>query len=150
MARQNRAGEVIAQDDVLKGRTAMSIAVSVEGMRDIPEEEFRSDIETRLRQSGITILPPASPRTYPCLALDINVNGYSDIQGVYLIFGSIRLEYYQLFPAQLRGGKAGFIEARTWVDGTDFLMPGIRVLTIRGIADKITSQFCDGYTRANK
>jgi hypothetical protein len=65
--------QVRFQAGTLKGINEMSVSIHVEGIRDIPESTYRSDIERRLKAAGIKILPPTeNPRTYPCLVLGVD------------------------------------------------------------------------------
>jgi hypothetical protein len=50
--------QVRFQAGTLKGINEMSVSIHVEGIRDIPEATYRSDIERRLKAAGIKILPP--------------------------------------------------------------------------------------------
>jgi hypothetical protein len=66
-----------------------------------------------------------------------------------LIFGSLRLEYKQLFPVPNNTSKKEYVEAATWATGTNFLLPGIKALTIRGVADDLTAEFVKAYSQVN-
>lgn len=102
-------------EDTLKGITAMSVMVEVEGITDIPESTYIADIESRLKAVGITILPPtSSPRTYPCLVLF--VQGFFATTTGGGSVGSIvnhQLEFFQLIP-QRTGSQTVYIRGITY------------------------------------
>ena len=108
------------QAGTLKGINAMSVSIYVEGIRDIPESTYRSDIERRLKAAGIKVLPPTeNPRTYPCLSLDVDagfIRADSETVGERTL-GSIvswRLNFWQLIP-QNTGSQTVYIRGATWM-----------------------------------
>jgi hypothetical protein len=62
-----------AQDDALRGKTAMSVYVNIEGDKEISAAELRLSIEEQLHHIGITVLPHGDPPNYPVLLLTIDV-----------------------------------------------------------------------------
>jgi len=62
-----------AQDEALRGKTAMSVYVSVYGNSEMNGAELRLSLEQQLHDIGITVLPHGSPPNYPVLNLTIKV-----------------------------------------------------------------------------
>jgi hypothetical protein len=102
----------LAQDEALRGKTAMSVYVSIYGLNEIDPAEFRLSFEQQLHDMGITVLPHADPPNFPVLNLTINVSGgvvrttsiYSDgSTQTYdhpILAYSSRLELRQLAPGR--------------------------------------------------
>jgi hypothetical protein len=130
--------EVRFQATSLKGINEMSVSIHVEGIRDIPESTYRSDIERRLKAAGIKILPPTeNPRTYPCLNLSVDAGFIRAKDGSLL--GSVvtwGLNFMQLIPQKI-GSQTVHIRATTWTSsGWNW-----------GSSITIASVLRDGYTR---
>src|SRR3989442_15211102 len=64
---------VSAQDEALRGKTAMSVYVSVYGDNEIYSPGIRLALEQQLHDIGITVLPHGDPPNYPVLNLTIKV-----------------------------------------------------------------------------
>ena len=62
-----------AQDEALRGKTAMSVYVSVYGNSEMNGAELRLSLEQQLHDIGITVLPHGDPPNYPVLNLTIKV-----------------------------------------------------------------------------
>src|SRR5438874_11703079 len=62
-----------AENDLLRGLTAMSAYVSVYGTSEINAAEFRLSIEEQFRELGVSVLPHTAPPSYPVFNLKINV-----------------------------------------------------------------------------
>lgn len=101
-------------DEAIRGKTAMSVYVSVTGDSEIYAAGIRLSIEQQLHEIGITVLPHADPPNFPVLNLTIGVetqdaqvtelqNGspVKSYQQKYLRSGS-RLELRQLAAGQTR------------------------------------------------
>jgi hypothetical protein len=61
-----------AQNEALRGKTAMSVYVSVYGNSEVNGADLRS-LEQQLHDIGITVLPHGDPPNYPVLNLTIRV-----------------------------------------------------------------------------
>jgi hypothetical protein len=68
------AAPAVAQNEVLRGKMAMSVYVSIYGDNEINPAEFRLSLEQQLHDMGITVLPHADPPNFPVLNLTINVS----------------------------------------------------------------------------
>src|ERR1700687_5895799 len=62
-----------AKNEALRGKTAMSVYVSVHGDNEIYGAGMRLSIEQQLHDIGITALPHRDPPNYPVLNLKIEV-----------------------------------------------------------------------------
>jgi hypothetical protein len=60
-------------DEALRGKTAMSVYVSVYGNSEMNGAELRLSLEQQLHDIGITVLPHGDPPNYPVLNLTIKV-----------------------------------------------------------------------------
>jgi hypothetical protein len=102
----------VAQNEALRGKTAMSVYVSIYGDRGINPAAFRLSLEQQLHDMGITVLPHADPPNFPVLNLTINVsNGIVRTTTIYtdgstttfdhpISAYSSRLELRQLAPGK--------------------------------------------------
>ena len=95
-------------DESLRGMSAMSVSVQVEG-KLIDATSTKADIETKLRQRGIRVLNRGLPR----LHLQVDYVPTSTGRRVYAVF-AMRLEFAQ---ALTRPGAAGLVEGVTWKNG---------------------------------
>jgi hypothetical protein len=138
--------------DTLKGMKALSVNVFVEGISDIPESAYRSDIEGPLRAAGATILPATiDPKTYPSLTLYVKGRFMEKANGG--LAGSIvtwSLELQQLFP-QRAGSQTMYVRGTTWESGCGFAWgPSTQIVSIlrKGYTDTI-AEFVQDYKKAN-
>ncbi len=102
----------LAQNEALRGKTAMSVYVSIYGDREIDATTFRLALEQQLHDMGITVLPHADPPNFPVLNLSINVtqgtqrtttvwsNGRVTTSDLPLSAYESRLELRQLAPGR--------------------------------------------------
>ena len=67
------AAPASVQDEALRGKTAMSVYVSVYGNSEMNGAELRLSLEQQLHDIGITVLPHGDPPNYPVLNLTIKV-----------------------------------------------------------------------------
>jgi hypothetical protein len=135
----------------LKGINEMSVSVHVDGIRDIPESTYRSDIERRLKAAGIKILPPTeNPRTYPCLYLAVEA-GFIRAKNENLL-GSVvtwRMDFMQLIPEKM-GSQTVYIRGSTWTSSGWNWGPSITIASVlregyTGVAD----EFVNDYKKVN-
>ena len=102
------ASKVVSEDESLRGMSAMSVSVQVEG-KLIDATATKANIETKLRQRGIRVLD----RGLPQLHLQVDYMPTSDGRSTYATF-AMRLEFAQ---ALARPGGAALVEGVTWSDG---------------------------------
>jgi hypothetical protein len=102
------ASTVASEDETLRGLSAMSVSVQVEGTL-IDATATKADIETKLRQRGVGVLSRGLPR----LHLQVDYLPTSSGRRVYAVF-AMRLELAQ---ALTRPGAAGLVEGLTWRNG---------------------------------
>ena len=101
---------VSAQDEALRGKTAMSVYVSVYGDNEIYSPGIRLALEQQLHDIGITVLPHGDPPNYPVLNLTIKVETRevnrtlpnNRIQRVKVVDYTNKLELRQLAPGRTR------------------------------------------------
>src|SRR5437016_1750891 len=101
---------VSAQDEALRGKTAMSVYVSVYGDKEIYSPGIRLALEQQLHDIGITVLPHGDPPNYPVLNLTIKVEARdvnrtlsnNRIQRVTVVDYTNKLELRQLAPGRTR------------------------------------------------
>ena len=99
---------VSAQDEALRGKTAMSVYVSVYGDNEIYSPGIRLALEQQLHDIGITVLPHGDPPNYPVLNLTIKVETRevnrtlpnNRIQRVKVVDYTNKLELRQLAPGK--------------------------------------------------
>jgi hypothetical protein len=139
------------QAGTLQGIHEMSVSVYVEGIRDIPESTYRSDIERRLKAAGIKILPPTeNPRTYPCLSLDVDA-GFIHAKDNSTL-GSVviwHLNFWQLIPQKI-GSQTVYIRGATWMGngwnwGSSITIASVLHEGYIGVID----QFVNDYKKVN-
>ena len=136
--------------ETLRGVNAMSVVLFIDGIRDISESTYRSDIESRLRAAGITVLlPTEKPRTYPYLSLTVDaaflhaVNG--NLQGSLAVF---QLGLSQLFPRSV-GGETVYYVGETW-QTRGFVAGGIRMVAdLRAEYVKAVEEFVADHRSVN-
>jgi hypothetical protein len=126
----------------------MSVVVVVEGIRDIPESAYRSDIESKLKAAGITVLPPTvDPHTYPFLGLVVTAS-FIRSQNNNLL-GSLvvcQLQFDQLIPATV-GSQPKYVRAITWESDSNYAFgPSIGIVSqlrelYRGMIDEFVRQY---------
>jgi hypothetical protein len=148
-AQSARRPEVISGEDSMKGQTAMSVAISIDGIKDIPESIFRSDIEAALKQNGITILPQSDPPKYPILRLLVTVTPWKDGSGNQYALYELSLELRQILSLQSRGGTPKLVEGTTWKTGSYGIVPMTQSSSIRGYAESLLPVFIDTYLKVN-
>jgi hypothetical protein len=102
------SGAVVSKDESLRGVSAMSVSVQVQG-RLIDADATKADIETKLRQRGVRVLNQGLPR----LHLQVDSASTSDGRFYYEVF-SMRL---QLAQALARPGSTALVEGVTWSAG---------------------------------
>jgi len=143
--------QIIVNEDTLKGIKAMSVMVSVDGIRDIPESTYRSDIESRLKAAGITVLQPTdNPKTYPCLWLIVDGDFIHTEDG--RLAGSIvtyRLMFYQLFPQKV-GSQTVYTRGATYELHTYLWGDSMSIaFTLRRAYTASIDEFVQDYKKAN-
>ena len=125
--------------ETLRGVNAMSVVLFIDGIRDIPDSTYRSDLESRLKAAGITVLPPTeSPRTYPYLSLTVDaaplrsVDG--DLQGWMNVY---QLGLTQLFPRSVGGETVYYVgetyQTRGYVAGGIRIVADLRAAYIKAV-----------------
>ena len=102
------AAAVVSEDESLRGVSAMSVSVRVQG-KLIDAAATQADIETKLRQRGVAVLNRGLPR----LHLQVDYVPTSDGRHYYAVF-AMRLELAQ---ALARPNAGGLVEAVTWSSG---------------------------------
>jgi hypothetical protein len=135
----------------LKGINEMSVVIHVEGIRDIPESTYRSDIESRLKAAGIKILPPTeNPRTYPCLYLAVDA-GFIRAKDESLL-GSVvtwRLDFMQLIPQKI-GSQTVYIRGATWTSSGWNWGSSITIASVlREGYTRVADEFVNDYKKVN-
>jgi hypothetical protein len=140
--------QILDDDDSLRGQNALAIRVVIDGMRDIPESTFRSDIVDELEPLGITVLPNSEPPQHPYLVLIVTAQLARLVNDIPFTTFSITLDFQQLFPLPGAGTRR-YVDARTWSAGEFGALPSIKALEIRGIARKLVTRFAVAYRRAN-
>ncbi len=143
--------QVRFQATSLKGINEMSVSINVEGIRDIPESTYRSDIEHRLKAAGIKILPPTeNPRTYPSLSLDVDAGFIRAKDGSLL--GSVvswHLIFWQLIPQKI-GSQTVYVRGATWMSTGWNWGSSITITSVlrEGYA-RVADEFVNDYKKVN-
>jgi hypothetical protein len=145
------AGQVKVQADTLVGIQAMSVSLLIEGIRDLPEATYRSDIESRLKAAGIAILAPTeNPRTYPHMRLTVNADFLRDNNG--RLSGSLSvwsLQLEQLFPRTAGGGTV-YYRGTTWQVSGRVVDSSIGIVAaLRREYTKAVDEFVQDYLAVN-
>ena len=140
------------QAGTLKGINEMSVSIYVEGIRDIPESTYRSDIERRLKAAGIKILAPTeNPRTYPCLTLSVDA-GFIRAKDDSLL-GSVvswRLDFMQLIPQKI-DSQTVYIRGTTWTsDGWNWGSSITIASVLRDGYTSVVDEFVNDYKKVNQ
>jgi hypothetical protein len=136
----------------LKGINEMSVSIHVEGIRDIPDSTYRSDIEHRLKAAGIKILPPTeNPRTYPCLYLAVDA-GFIHAQNERLL-GSVviwRLDFMRLIPEKI-GSQTVYVRGATWTTSGWNWGPSTTIASVlREGYTRVADEFVSDYKKVNQ
>lgn len=147
-AQNDKGVEIISAEEALRGQTSMSVYIDIKGIKDIPESVFQSDIETKLQQNGITVLPLSNPLKFPLLLLSVGAGITTEGNGSYITYYHISLEYRQLFPIS-PNRVSKLVKATTWRDWTYGVMPSIQALSIRRYADDLTTEFIGDWLKVN-
>jgi hypothetical protein len=143
-----RAQAAIDPVESLRGKTSMSIYISIEGIRDIPETVFRSDIAEELTKAGITILPQSDPPKFPLVRLKVDaILGRLCGSTPFSIY-TLDVEFRELFRVSSTGPPK-FVRATTWSNHTYGAIPAIRALEIRSDARKLVRTFTETYLSVN-
>lgn len=136
----------------LKGIKAISVNVFVEGIREIPDSEYISEMQRQLARAGITILPTTlAPKTYPNLTLHVYHEFMRD--NAERLAGSIvvyRLELEQLFPQKV-GSQTMYVRGATWETTAGIAWgPSITIVSAlrKGYKDKV-AEFVEDYKKVN-
>jgi hypothetical protein len=157
---QTKAPEIIPASELLKGQSAMSVATDVNVKGD--DYDHRPDIESRLQEAGIKVLPLADPPTYPRLTLQINASGFDRIDSCWEYFGTaqarmspafiyfVRLEYEQLIPAPGQAHKS--VSVTTWSNSYYGMVGAIEAERTHFASpiNDLVSEFMDAYWKANR
>jgi len=135
----------------LKGINEMSVSIHFEGIRDIPESTYRSDIEGRLKAAGIKILPPTeNPRTYPCLNLSVDAGFIRAKDGSLL--GSVvtwTMNFTQLIPEKI-GSQTVNIRGTTWTSSGWNWGSSITIASVlREGYTRVADEFVNDYKKVN-
>ena len=106
---------IVGQVESLRGITAVSVSVGIDGIREMSESTCRSDIETRLRGAGIKILPSTTnPRTYPNLNFSVTaMSVHDEAERIMGLIAMYQLQLWQLSP-QKTGPR--YAQGATWID----------------------------------
>jgi hypothetical protein len=103
---QSSRVRVVSEDETLKGHTSLAVGVNVSGGRKLDPETFRTAIEQKLRDNGITIRPSGYPE------LQLNVNTIATDPAPYTVY-VLSLECIQTLPlAVTRAGEVAAVA--TW------------------------------------
>jgi hypothetical protein len=87
----------LAQNEALRGKTAMSVYVSIYGLGEINPAEFRLSLEQQLHDMGITVLPHADPPNFPVLNLTINASAVTQRTTIVYSDGNVQTSDLPLF-----------------------------------------------------
>jgi len=147
--------QIIDPDESLRGQTGMSVAVRIDGIRDIPESTYRADIVVNLERLGITVFPRNVPPKFPVLVLDVDAlssstsatNGRSVVRTPLVIY-TLSLSFKQLFPIKAGGTK--MVEGTTWLTGSFGVVPEEQAESIRDKVLKLIGVFGTSYQNVNK
>jgi hypothetical protein len=150
---QTKGSEIVPYDDALKGQSAVSVFVEIDGEDQF---DYRSVVEAQLREAGIKVLPQTDPPTFPLLRLiistfDSRLSGtMNEPLGTPLSLYVVRLQYRQLLPVP--GQPHRSLRVTTWESGPVYGAKG-PILVMRdhfvSEAKAVMSQFIEDYYKAN-
>jgi hypothetical protein len=140
--------QIIDQDEVLRGQTAMAVDVEVTGVRDISESTYQSDVVDQLRAAGIKVLPETTPPTFPLLVLRADGDISRGIGTPYIAY-MLRIEYRELYPARGTGGEPRYVMGTMWASAYYGMMPALQTLSMRGHAKDLVSGFVESWKKVN-
>jgi len=150
----------LAQNEALRGKTAMSVYVSIYGINDLNPAEFRLSLEQQLHDMGITVLPHADPPNFPVLNLTINVSAltqrttivYSDgrveTSNLPLLAYTSRLELRQLAPGRTAAMRP-IEDVVIWSKATDPQTTATTAWKIPRDAMDLAIQFVNAWQQVN-
>jgi hypothetical protein len=129
----------------------MSVEVVVGGISDIPESSYRSEIESRLKAAGISVLPPTkNPRTYPVLKLVVRAT-FIRAQNNTLLgsFADCQLRFEQLIPTTV-SSRTMYVMGITWMNSDWTWGPSIGIVSkLRESYRGLTDTFVKDYKTVN-
>ena len=134
------ASKVVSEDESLRGMSAMSVSVQVEG-KLIDATATKANIETKLRQRGIRVLD----RGLPQLHLQVDYMPTSDGRSTYATF-AMRLEFAQ---ALARPAGAGLVEGVTWSNGAFGLLGDDVTAKLEARASSMVGEFLGALLSVN-
>jgi len=150
----------LAQNEALRGKTGMSVYVSIYGINDLNPAEFRLSLEQQLHDMGITVLPHADPPNFPVLNLTINVSAltqrttivYSDgrveSSNLPLLAYTSRLELRQLAPGRTAAMRP-IEDVVIWSKATDPQTTATTAWKIPRDAMDLAIQFVNAWQQVN-
>jgi len=115
LCQRPQASQIEPDKQTLAGHGSMSVAVNI----SLPGFDFRSEVEQKLRETGITVLNSSDQQVaYPALRLSLEASLIQRFRPPQLDY-RIGLEFVQLFT--LRTGR--YAKAATWSANHSGLLP---------------------------
>ena len=139
VAPAQRPAAMLTEDDTLKGRTSMSVSVT-SAIKDVPEAGLKSDIQKRLRDSGITVLGTG----YPRLRLRLDALFHWDSGAT---VWTMTVEFVQALP--LPGENGASAAAVTWQATKYGIMDALQSTTLRSMGWALVDEFLAAHAAVN-
>ena len=137
--------DILAEGEALRDQRMMSVSILIGGSSNTPESAYRADLETRLRNIGITVLVEGE---YPSLQLSVNTL-QTYLGSVDVTAYSISLDFVQLLPTKA-APLAKFVQGKTWSTGRFGVLGWSAALgSPRSIANDLASEFIAAYSKVN-
>lgn len=147
----NRAipkAEILHSDYSLIGPKALSVVVTIEGASEISESAFQSDIESRLREAGIIVIPIGNEAKFPLLQLNVRMPRWSNGFTPSVLYG-LSLGYYRLFSSPAADRPEKYVMRMTWSRDYSGTVPAQQITSVRSQAQTLTSEFLKTFQRVN-
>jgi hypothetical protein len=131
---------IVGEDETLKGHASLALSVNVTG-RHLSADSFRTGLEARLRDRGITIQDTGYPR------LALNINAFLTDPARYFVY-SISLQFVQALPLA-SGAPGAFAQAPTWSRSTYGIGQSVTSKEFRESVDELITDFLGSYLLVN-
>jgi hypothetical protein len=131
---------IVGEDETLKGHTSLALSVDVTE-RHLSADSFRTGLEARLRDRGITIRDTGYPR------LALNINAFMTDPARYFVY-SISLQFVQALPLA-SGAPGSLAEAPTWSRSAYGIGQSVTSKEFRESVDELITDFLGSYLLVN-
>ena len=125
-------GELIDKQQSLAGQNEMQVEVEIPWLQDISEADLKSDLEARLKENGITVIPSDPNSRKPILKIYVGAFSGSSYSVVY----SMDIQFIQFFPVKTAGRPTKYVKGATWEREYFGVIGALITPQLRGIADK--------------